>query len=171
MKFLLIATAILLTSPAVAEMRMPEAKAQSLAKDRMVLPADFATSPALVIFTFAQDQFDVIAEMETKLPILATGTDGLAAYNVPVIPNPGAIVRGFIRSGMRGIYETPEDRARTIVLFVDEDEYFPEANFPQTEQPIVALVTQDGGVVASVSGDAGDETIAAITAMLSEAGF
>ena len=171
MKHLVLALAVFLSGPAWAEMRFPEANGRSLAKDRLTLPGDFKTSPALVMFTFAQDQFDVIAEMETKLPILATGTEGLAAYNIPVIPNPGAIVRGFIRSGMRGIYETPEDRARTIVLFVDEDEYFPAANFPQTETPIIALVNQDGTVTAHVSGDASDETIAAITAMLSEAGF
>jgi len=154
---------------AAAEPRLPAIEADSLAKDTLMLPEALATDPALVTFSFSQDQIDAVETLEDTIPVLKTGRTGLAAYNMPVIPNPGAIVRSFIRSGMRGVYETPEDRRRTVVLFVDEDTFFDQAGFPSMEEPLIALVARDGRLLDWIPASAADPE--AINTMLENAGL
>lgn len=122
---------------------MPAIKAESLAKAKLTWPADFSAERNVLLISFGRDmQAEVDAWDAALAPLASDGA--VAVFNTPLIPNPGAIVRGFITGGMRGIYKDAAARARVIPLFVDEDEVFPKLGVTDRSSPLIVVYARDG---------------------------
>jgi len=144
---------------------IPEVKAETLNKAKIVVPKDFTAERNILLFSFGRD---MQAPVDAWDAALAPSRDGTAVqvYNMPLIPNPGAIVRGFISGGMRGIYEDKAVRERVIVLYVDEDAYFPALGVTDKSAPLVVVTDKAGVELGRVQSMLNDDALAAVTALL-----
>ena len=143
---------------------LPAVKAESLAGKKIAWPTDFAAERTILLFSFGRDMQDDVDAWDAALaPLRAAGT--AEVYNTPLIPNPGALVRGFISGGMRSVYKDPATRARVVVLFVDEKTYFPALGVTDRTAPLVLVVGRDGVERGRVQGKVNDALIADVRAL------
>jgi hypothetical protein len=145
----------------------PTVKASTLSKDRIVVPQEFTADRNVLLISFGRDMQESIDAWDAALAPMREGSDNIQVYNTPLIPNPGAIVRGFISSGFRGIYKDESVRDRTVILFIDEDEVFPALGIGEEDkaQPLVLVTDQAGTILGRVSGLADETNVAAVTAL------
>ena len=141
--------------------RFPSIKTANLAKTKMQLPDDFAAERNVILASFGRDMQDAVDAWDAALAPLRDGVK-VQVYNTPLIPNPGAIVRGFISGGMRSIYKDPEVRDRVIVLYVDEDEFFPALGVTARDAPLVLVIDRAGVEIGRVQGTLDDANLAAV---------
>lgn len=155
-------------SPVVAQDSVfPTVKARTLSKDRITVPDDFTAARNVLLISFGRDMQEPVDAWESALTPLREGSDAVQVYNTPLIPNPGAFVRGFINGGFRGIYKDEALRDRVVILYVDEDEVFPALSIGEDDkaEPLIMVTDQSGVILGRVSGLADETNIAAVTAL------
>ena len=165
------AVVLCLAVPSLAQdVTFPTLEARTLNKDRITVPEDFSAARNVLLISFGRDMQEPVDAWEAALTPLREQSDGVQVYNTPLIPNPGALVRGFINGGFRGIYKDEALRDRVIILYVDEDEVFPLLNITDENklQPLVLVTDQSGRIIGRVSGLADDATVAAVTALVKQ---
>lgn len=144
---------------------IPEVKAETLNKAKVVVPKNFTAARNVLLFSFGRD---MQASVDAWDAALASARDGVATqvYNMPLIPNPGAIVRGFISGGMRSVYEDKAQRDRVIVLYVNEDTYFPALGVTAKSAPLIVVTDQTGVEVGRVQATLNDAALAEVRALI-----
>ena len=147
----------------------PTVKARTLNKDRFTVPADFTAERNILLVSFGRDMQAPVDAWEAALTPLRQGSDGVQVYNTPLIPNPGGIIRSFINSGFRSIYEDNALRDRIVILYVDEDEVFPALGITEMvkQRPLILVTDKSGTILGRVPGEAVPENVAAVTALAS----
>lgn len=170
-KEILIALALsvsLLGTPVVAqETVFPTVKARTLNKDKITVPKDFSAARNVLLISFGRDMQEPVDAWDAALTPLRESSDAVQVYNSPLIPNPGALVRGFINGGFRGIYKDKTLRERVVILYIDEDEVFPALSITDEDKavPLVLVTDQAGAILGRVSGLADESNVAAVTAL------
>ena len=146
----------------------PTVKARTLNKDKITVPEDFSAAFNILLISFGRDMQEPVDAWDAALTPLREGSDQVQVYNTPLIPNPGAIVRGFINSGFRSIYKDESLRDRIVILFVKEKDVFPALAIDDEVKtvPLILVTTQDGTILGRVSGLADAANIAAVTALV-----
>lgn len=160
---------MVLAGPAVAQDTVfPTVKARTLNKDRITVPEDFTAAYNILLLSFGQDMQQPIDAWEAALTPLRESSDGIQVYNTPLIPNPGALVRGFINGGFRGLYKDEAMRERIVILYVKEKEVFPALGITEEVKtvPLVMVTAQNGRIIGRVSGEADEANVAAVTALV-----
>lgn len=144
---------------------IPEAKVETLNKVKLTVPKDFTAERNVLLFSFGRD---MQAPVDAWDAALAPDRDGAAVqvYNMPLIPNPGAIVRGFISGGMRGIYEDKAVRDRVIVMYVEEKTYFPALGVTDKTAPLIVVTDKAGVEVGRVQGNLSDALLADVRKLI-----
>jgi hypothetical protein len=157
--------AVVHDAQAAAGAVVPEVKAETLNKAKIVVPKDFTAERNILLFSFGRD---MQAPVDAWDAALAPERDGAAVqvYNMPLIPNPGAIVRGFISGGMRGIYEDKAVRDRVIVLYVDEKVYFPALGVADKTAPLIVVTDKTGVEIGRVQSSLTDAALAEVRTLL-----
>ncbi len=146
----------------------PTVKAHTLNKDRITIPDDFSTDYNILLLSFGREMQEPVDAWDAALTPLRESSDQIQVYNTPLIPNPGALVRGFINGGFRGIYEDKALRDRIVILYVKEKEVFPVLNISEDDKtvPMVIVTAQDGRILGRVSGLADKTNLAAVQALV-----
>lgn len=148
---LAVAWAVIASSVAAAPGdEFPTVKAESLAKTKVVWPADFPAARNVLLVSFGRDMQAEVDAWDAALKPLRS--DAVEIFNTPLIPNPGAIVRGFITGGMRSIYKDDAARRRVVPLFVDEKTVFPQLGVTERATPLLIVYTGEGREVGRVQG-------------------
>jgi hypothetical protein len=144
---------------------VPEVKAETLNKAKITVPKDFTAERNILLFSFGRD---MQAPVDAWDAALAPDRDGAAVqvYNMPLIPNPGAIVRGFISGGMRGIYEDKAVRDRVVVMYVEEKTYFPALGVTDKTAPLIVVTDKAGVEVGRVQGNFSDALLADVRKLI-----
>lgn len=147
----------------------PTVKARTLNKDRFTVPEDFTAAYNILLVSFDQDMAESIDEWDAALTTLRETSHQIQVFSTPLIPNPGALVRGFINGGFRGMYKDEIVRDRTIILYVKEKEVFPDLNISDEDkaQPMIFVTDQQGRIIGRVSGLADEENLAVVKALVS----
>lgn len=147
---------------------LPTVKARTLNKDKITLPEDFSAAYNVLLISFGRDMQEQVDAWDAALTSLRESSDQVQVYNTPLIPNPGAIVRGFINSGFRSIYKDEDLRDRIVILFVKEKEVFPALAIDDGVKtaPLVLVVAQDGTIIGRVQGLADKANVAAVRAFV-----
>ena len=162
------AVALFVAVPALAQdVTFPSIEARTLNKDRITVPEDFSVARNILLISFGRDMQEPVDAWDAALTPLREQSDGIQVYNTPLIPNPGALVRGFINGGFRSTYKDEALRDRVIILYVEEDEVFPLLSISEETkaQPLVLVTDQSGGILGRVSGVADEANVAAVTAL------
>jgi hypothetical protein len=158
----------LVAPPAIAQDTIfPTVKARTLNKDKITVPKDFSAARNVLLISFGRDMQEPVDAWDAALTPLRESSDAVQVYNSPLIPNPGALVRGFINGGFRGIYKDKTLRERVVILYIDEDEVFPALSITDEDKavPLVLVTDQVGGILGRVSGLANEANVAAVTAL------
>lgn len=147
---------------------LPTVKARTLNKDKVTLPEDFSAAYNVLLISFGRDMQEQVDAWDEALASLRESSDQVQVYNTPLIPNPGAIVRGFINSGFRSIYKDEDLRDRIVILFVKEKKVFPALAIDDGVKtaPLVLVVAQDGTIIGRVQGLADEANVAAVRAFV-----
>lgn len=159
----------LAAAPLVAqETTFPTVKARTLNKDRITVPADFTAERNVLLISFGRDMQEPVDAWDAALTDLRESSEAVQVYNTPLIPNPGALVRGFINGGFRGIYKDEALRDRVVILYVDEDEVFPALNIGEGDKtvPMILVTDQAGKILGRVAGLPDDDNVAAVVALV-----
>lgn len=153
--------------PAAAEpgQAFPTVKAETLAKTKVTLPADFTAERNVILVSFGRDMQDAVDAWDAALAPLRAEAQ-VEVYNTPLIPNPGALVRGFISGGMRSVYTDEAIRRRVIVLYVDEDTYFPALGVTARAAPLVIVTDRSGIERGRVQSALNDAALSAVRALI-----
>ncbi len=138
---------------------IPEAKVETLNKAKMIVPKDFTAERNVLMFSFGRDMQAAVDAWDAALAPDRNGTT-VQVYNMPLIPNPGAIVRGFISGGMRSIYADKALRDRVIVMYVDEDKYFPALGVNNKTMPLIVVTDKAGVELGRVQSTLNDAALA-----------
>ena len=161
----------LFAPPVVAQdTTFPTVKARTLNKDKITVPEDFSAGRNVLLISFGRDMQEPVDAWDAALTSLRESSDGIQVYNAPLIPNPGALVRGFINGGFRGIYKDKALRDRVVILYVDEDEVFPALDIGDEDklQPLVLVTDQTGLILGRVSGLPDAANVAAVTTLATQ---
>lgn len=143
---------------------LPPVKAESLAGKKIAWPEDLTAARTIFLFSFGRDMQAAVDAWDAALtPLRAAGAADV--YNTPLIPNPGGLVRGFIRGGMRSAYKDDATRARVVVLFVDEKTYFPALGVNDRSAPLVLVADRDGTERGRVQGQLNEALLAEVQAL------
>jgi len=146
----------------------PTVKARTLNKDKITVPDNFSAAFNVLLISFGRDMQEPVDAWDAALTPLRQSSDHVQIYNTPLIPNPGAIVRGFINSGFRSIYKDESLRDRILILFVKEKEVFPALAIDDDVKtaPLVLVIEQDGTIIGRVQGLADEANVAAVAAFV-----
>jgi hypothetical protein len=146
---------------------VPEVKAETLNKAKIMVPKDFTAERNVLLFSFGRDMQATVDAWDAALTTDRNGT-AVQVYNMPLIPNPGAIVRGFISGGMRGIYEDKAVRDRVIVLYVDEDKYFPALGVTNKTAPLILVTDKAGVELGRIQSVLNDTALSEVRALIAQ---
>ena len=163
--------ALALVAPGLSvaqESVFPTIKARTLNKDRITVPDDFSAAYNILLVSFGRDMQEPVDAWDAALTPLRENSEQVQVYNTPLIPNPGALVRGFINGGFRGIYRDEALRDRIVILYVKEKEIFPALNIGEDDKnaPLIIVAAQDGRILGRVSGLADETNVAAVQALV-----
>jgi len=150
------------------ESLFPTIKASTLNKNKVTLPKDFSADKNVLLISFGRDMQEVIDAWDVELTPLRELSNQVQVYNTPLIPNPGALVRGFINSGFRSIYKDQSQRDRIIILYVKVKKIFPALGIEEDDktEPLILVISKDGNIIGRVQGLADDANVAAVTALI-----
>ena len=90
--------------------KLPLIDAKTLNKNSFSVPKDFTLNRNVLLISFGRDMQSAIDDWARELEFLEGSAESFMVYNMPLIPNPGALVRGFINRGFRSLYKDKEVR-------------------------------------------------------------
>jgi hypothetical protein len=142
---------LILATQALAEPVLPKLSTNDLNGRKVELPSDLPGNPTIVFIAFKQNQQPSVNAWVNRLGLQAEG--GPAWVELPVVGRGAALVRKYIDNGMRSGITSKEMRARTMTLYSNRQAFNRSMEIPTMSQIYVALVKQDGAVLAMIAGD------------------
>ena len=149
--------------------KLPIIEARTLNKENFSVPKSFEVNKNVLLISFGRDMQVAIDDWTRALKVPENMTGKFIVYNMPIIPNPGAIVRGFINRGFRSQYKDKSTRKLTVILYVKKE--LIEALVPRKEdmlQPLVLIVDRAGNILARVPGVASEANLKLVKSYISE---
>ena len=146
---------------------IPEAKVETLNKAKIVVPKDFTAERNVLLFSFGRDMQAAVDAWDAALATDRNGTT-VQVYNMPLIPNPGMIVRGVISAGMRSIYSDKAVRDRVVVMYVEEKTYFPALGVTDKTAPLIVVTDKAGVELGRLQTTLNDAALAELRALIAK---
>ncbi len=123
--------------------QLPKTDSESLAGQQVILPDSIRGHASVVIVGFSKSSQDAVKEWDTRArKQLGAGFD---VYQVAVLEDAPAFVRGMIKHAMKG--STPVDRqGHFLVVVKGEAELKKAAAFAEANDPYVLLLDGSGEI-------------------------
>jgi hypothetical protein len=125
----------------------PSLKAKNLEGKILSLPEDFSGELNLLLFAFDRDQQADVNSWIAAMPDLLKGQTGISFYEIPTIAKPYKLMKFVIDRGMKSAFKDPEQRARTITLYVDRAAFEHAMRIDTEDRIALALVDKKGNVL------------------------
>jgi hypothetical protein len=114
------------------------------------LPDDLSADRTLFIIAFQREQQQ---NVDTWIDGMELPTSNLAWYELPVIENPGLLVRWFINSGMRSGIPDTDMRAHVVSIYTDKAAFLSSLGIQDESTAYAVVVDQQGRVIETIKGD------------------
>jgi hypothetical protein len=114
----------------------------------IAFPANLPSPRTLVLVAFRHSDQAVIQGWKSGLALTGAQDDWL---EIPVVGVSSGMVKGMIRSGMRGKYPDPRDKAHVAPLFGDAAIYAKDFGI-SPDAVAVLVIDREGHVLASAGG-------------------
>jgi hypothetical protein len=131
-----------------------------------VVPEDLPYGPRIVVVSFQRWQISLIREWLTALEPLIASYPTLSVWSVAVISRTYAVGKTLINEGMRDGTPVAEERAHTLVAYVDVRGFTHSLGITDVDVVYAFVVDTNGTVHATVSGEPTAEGLATIEAAL-----
>jgi hypothetical protein len=131
---------------------MPAMTAADLNGRELSLPGALAGNPSVWVVAFDRAQQPEVDRLFGLLAQAKTKTPSLVYWEVPVIQDPGSMVRWFIDNGMRSGIPKTETRAKVVTLYVpDRAAWLKRVGIASVDQTYAVLVGPKGEIRAVAS--------------------
>lgn len=139
-----------LTLPALAlaqEPRFPNLKASNLNRVSVEMPGGFEGERNLLLIAFVQKQQADVDTWLKAMPEIAQRHRTLRYYELPTISKLNPVARFFIDRGMRGGIPDPQQRARTITLYIDKEPFKKAVGLGPEDRIYALLIDKSGRIL------------------------
>lgn len=130
----------------------PSVEANSLDKDRYLLPKDFGGQVNLVMISFAREQQ---AAVDTWLPAARQAEEqhaDLRYYELPTTSKENLLYRWWFNSALRSNNTDPALNGRILTLYVSKSAFLHALHIPNEKKIAVLLVNRTGQVLWEAEG-------------------
>jgi hypothetical protein len=141
-------TSLLVAFPVFSQ-TLPPVVARDLNKKQVNWPKDFTAEKTILIIAFTRNQQPKIDEWVSALQLKTPGAPPW--FEVPLIKNPGGLVRGFIDNGMRRGIPSAEARSHVVTVYTDKKKFMATAGLPDEDIHVV-VVARDGKILGRSTG-------------------
>ena len=128
-------------------------------------PADFPANRTLVILGYDQEQQAAIDTWTAGMGLTQPG-NALPWVEMPVIDEPGMVMRWIIDTGMQRGIPGKDARSHVWTAYTDRKSFLKSCGIDTVDEIHVLVVTRDGAVLAKESGPHRDEAAARILKVL-----
>ena len=139
------------TTQAGSPLRFPTMQVKNLSDETKAFPADFPAERTLLLIAFQREQQDILDAWSERLNLRKP--DAPAWLELPVIDDPGALLRWFVDVGMKNGIADPFVRARVFSVYTPRTEFIRHLGLPGTDQVHLVVVDRAGNILCRVSGD------------------
>ena len=139
------------TAPTGSPPRFPTMRVKNLSDETKVLPADFPAAKTLLLIAFQREQQDNLDDWSARLNLRQPGAP--AWLELPVIDDPGAILRGFVDVSMKNGIADSLVRSRVFSVYAPRAEFIRHLGLPGMDQVHLAVIDRSGNILCRVSGD------------------
>jgi hypothetical protein len=151
---------------ALAQPRMPEVAAESLAAVAVTLPRDLPAPKTLVLLGF---EFDHQAVMDTWVQKMALKRPNQDYAQLHLIGRAFGLISGFINSRKRPYFSDEQQRQRVIPVYTDVSAFITAMGFADSKTKVLlAVVGRDGAVLARAEGAFDADKAKALMAAMDE---
>jgi hypothetical protein len=147
-RFMIVLLVLALAVPAAAQI-LPPISAADLNKKKIVWPRDLTAERTLLIIAFDRAQQAQVDGWVAGLRLKSPGAP--AWYEVPLINNPGGLIRSFIDGGMRRGIPSVQDRAHVVTLYGDKKALMKTMGLTNEKTVHALVVDRAGRIIAGVS--------------------
>lgn len=142
----LLTFALPLEPVSAADRVIPPMTSADLNDRELRVPADMTGNPALWVVAFDRGHQ---GQVDRLLKLAKAASPDVVFWEVPVIKDPGTVVRWFIDNGMRSGIPDGATRAQVVTLYVpDRAAWMQQMGIGTAAQASAVLVSPDGTVVA-----------------------
>ena len=157
------------TPPEAADMpaapRMPEATGKDLNGKAWKAPAGFPADRTLVILGYEQEQQEAIDTWTDGMGLSRPGNT-VPWVEMPVIDEPGMVMRWIIDTGMQRGIPGNEARSHVWTVYTDRKAFLKSCGIDSVADIHTLVVTREGTILAMEIGRYSDEAAARIRAAL-----
>jgi hypothetical protein len=126
-------------------------KVQNLNGSMASFPNQFPGKRTLLFVAFDGKQQGIIDDWVQHFPRRdSSGTEWL---EMPIIPDPGYVMRAFVHNGMRSGTPEPIVRNRIFTIYTAPDAFVKALGLPDTTQVHAAVADRSGKIITHVSGE------------------
>ena len=137
-----------IAQPAATPARVPSQQAADLNGRTLNVPADLGTKPALWLIAFEREQQREVDRLFALVAPLQKADPALQVWEIPVIEDPGSVVRFFIDNGMKNGIPSTTTRGRVVTLYVaSRTAWLRTTGLPSAKESIAAVVAPDGRIM------------------------
>ena len=131
--------------------RFPRMQVKNLSDEIRTLPADFPGERTLLLIAFQREQQDNLDDWSARLNL--RNPDAPAWLELPVIDDPGALLRWFVDVGMKNGIADPFVRSQVFSVYTPRAEFIRHLGLPGTDQVHLVVADRSGNILCRVSGD------------------
>ena len=131
--------------------RFPRMEVKNLSDEIRTLPADFPGERTLLLIAFQREQQDNLDDWSARLNLRDPGAP--AWLELPVIDDPGALLRWFVDVGMKNGISDSFVRSRVFSVYAPRADFIRHLGLPGTDQVHLVVADRSGNVLCRVSGD------------------
>ena len=131
--------------------RFPSMRVKNLSDEVRRLPADFPAEKTLLLIAFHREQQDDLDDWSARMNLRRPGAP--AWLELPVIDDPGALLRWFVDVGMKNGISESSVRDRVFSVYAPRESFIHHLGLPGTDQVHLVVVDRTGGILCSVSGE------------------
>ena len=138
-------------------MQFPNVRGNDLLRNKVSLPEDLSSEFNVLIVAFQQWHQGLVNSWVPLLDQMVQQYPDLDYYELPTIRKMNWLSRSIIDNGMRAGIPSRETRRRTITLYIEKEPFKKNLQIPDESDIHLFLVTQDGDVIWSESGEISKE--------------
>ena len=131
--------------------RFPRMQVKNLSDEIKTLPAEFPGERTLLLIAFQREQQDKLDDWSARLNL--RNPEAPAWLELPVIDDPGTLLRWFVDVGMKNGIEDKSVRSRVFSVYTPRTEFIRHLGLPGTDQLHLVVVDRSGNILRQVSGD------------------
>lgn len=143
----LLALTVILTTPCFAAQGLfPAVQADNLNGEPVSIPGNHRQ---LILLAFEREQQ---AAIDSWVDGLHLGESRMDWLEIPLIDDPGMILRWVISNGMRGGIPSPSRRARVVTFFTDKEKFLQDLGIEDQSSCYLFVIDAKGAILFSVFG-------------------